>query len=109
MLKRQNDLWKGFLPDNWSYHFHGSDCKFENGSTNQILEVRINQGKNYGILNASTLLWFIETTNEYKVVYQRIKGNDILTECLILLEQENFIIDIGEFGYKSFILNKKRF
>ncbi|SDI62359.1 DUF6896 domain-containing protein [Winogradskyella thalassocola] len=105
LITCQNDLWKGSLPDNWIYQFHGSHCRFENKINNQILDIKINGGINYGIFNSSTLLWFIETTKEWKDVYKKIKVNEILTECLTTLEQENYIIDIGEFGYKSLIIN----
>ncbi len=49
LITRQNNLWKGALPNNWNYQFHGSHCKFENEVTNQILDVTINRGNNYGI------------------------------------------------------------
>ncbi|SFJ59753.1 DUF6896 domain-containing protein [Olleya namhaensis] len=108
LITRQNDLWKGSLPDNWIYQFHGSHCRFENKINNQILDITINGGINYGIFNESTLLWFIETTKELNDIYEKIKASEVLSECLNTLEQENYIIDIGDFGYKSLILNNER-
>ncbi len=96
------------MPHNWNYQFHGSHCRFENKINNQILDITINSGINYGIFDVSTLLWFIETTKELNDVYEKIKTSEILTNYLNFLEQENYIIDIGEFGYKSLILNKER-
>ncbi|MDO5972646.1 DUF6896 domain-containing protein [Flavivirga jejuensis] len=108
LITRQNNLWKGSLPNNWNYHFHGSHCKFENEFTNQILDVTINRGKNYGIFVDSSLYWFIEITNDLNHIYEKIKTREILTDCLNILEKEKYIVDIGEFGYKSLILNKER-
>lgn len=108
LITRQNNLWKGDLPYNWSYQFHGSHCKFENDINNQILDVTINNGKNYGAFVDSTLFWFIETNKELNYVYNKIKTNETLTQYLNSLEQKNYIIDIGEFRYKLLILNKKQ-
>ena len=55
LITRQNDLWKGSLPDNWIYQFHGSHCRFENKINNQILDIKINGGINYGLFNSSPL------------------------------------------------------
>jgi hypothetical protein len=108
LITRQNNLWKGTLPNNWNYHFHGSHCKFVNEITNQILDVTINRGKNYGIFVDSSLYWFIEISSNLNYVYEKIKTPEILTDYLNILEKEKYIIDIGEFGYKSLILNKER-
>jgi len=107
LITRQNNLWKGCLPNNWTYHFHGSHCKFENTITKQILDVTINRGKNYGLFVDSSLFWFIEITKELNYLYEKIETREVLTNCINILEKEQYIFDIGEFGYKSFILNKK--
>jgi len=106
LITRQNDLWKGHFFDNWIYQFHGSHFRFDNKSTNQILDLTINNGTDYGIFNVSTLLWFMETTKELNNIYEEVKANENLNEYLSSLDEKNYIVDIGEFGYKQRILNK---
>ena len=107
LITRQNNLWKGSLSDNWIYQFHGSHCRFENKMNHQILDVTINNGMDYGIFDASTLLWFTETSKDLNAIYEEIKENGVLTKNLNSLELKKHIIDIGELGFKMLILNKE--
>ena len=74
LISRQNNLWKGSLPNNWNYQFHGSHCKFENEITNQILDVTINRGSNYGIFQDSTLYCLLKLLKNYIMFMKKSKS-----------------------------------
>lgn len=106
LITRKNNLWKGSLSDNWIYQFHGSHCRFENKINNQVLDVKINKGIDYGIFTESTLLKFIETSKGLNSSYENIKESKVFNINLNSLERKKCIIEVEEFGLKSLKLNK---
>lgn len=68
LLIRNNNLWKGDLPDHWTYRFHGSSCNFLNSKTNQTLDVKITPVGFYGAIDYFYLYQFVRTTPELKYV-----------------------------------------
>ncbi|MNV42985.1 hypothetical protein D3C71_1346880 [compost metagenome] len=68
LLIRKNNLWKGDLPDDWIYHFHGSSCNFLNSRTNQTLDVKITPVGFYGAIDYFYLYQFVRTTPELAYV-----------------------------------------
>ena len=106
LLSRQNDLWKGNLKNNWTYKFHGDSCEFVNIVTDQFLDIKINRNGNYGVIDYYSLFRFIETTESLNLL-ENIRPKEILYEILDELAMENVIIDIGEFPFRTKVLNYK--
>ena|SRR6218665_3362512 len=105
LLSRRNNLWKGELPDNWTYQFHGSSCKFENIVTKQHLDISIIHGTNYKAINNFFLQKYIETTEELKYIPDIINSPEIFHKALAQLEKDNVIINIGEYPFNFRTLN----
>jgi hypothetical protein len=104
---RKNNLWKGQLRNNWSYYFHGDACKFENGITGQLVDVKINRDGNYGTISDFYLFTYIETTGELQYVFERINSENLVTKILTELKESDIIIDIGRFPMETWVLNYK--
>lgn len=68
LLSRKNNLWKGDLPDDWTYRFHGGACNFLNSKTNQTLDVKIAPVGFYGAIDYFYLYQFVRTTPELDYV-----------------------------------------
>jgi hypothetical protein len=57
------------LPSNrldreWSYDFHGLECRFENRKTGQVVEVRLEFGTEFGVLDPYFFALFLKSTPE---------------------------------------------
>ena len=102
LLSSKNNLWKGHLPDNWTYQFHGGSCRFENTETGQFLDTRINCGANYGTIDEYFLEKYIETSQDLKYIIKMIQTKEKLHNTLLSLEKKSIIVQIGEepFSFK---------
>lgn len=91
LLVRKNDLWKGDLPDNWTYRFHGSSCNFLNSKTNQTLDVNITPVGFYGAIDYFYLYQFVRTTSELEYVVEACPEEKIFYRTIDELIQKQII------------------
>ncbi len=62
----RDDQYHGNLDGNWSYSFHGYECRFHNSSTKQMLDVKLGYPDEWGVLDSYYFHKFLETTPEYE-------------------------------------------
>lgn len=57
---------KGVLDENWTYFFHGSECRFENIQTGQIVEIIYVNKPEFGYLDGYFFYNYMLTTQQFK-------------------------------------------
>jgi hypothetical protein len=95
-LKLKNQMQSGFLDDQWTYFFHGNECRFKH-KNGQITEVILNFEDEYGALDPFFLGKYIKTNPKYPNINTKIKDEfedglkimEVLQELNLLLNIEN--------------------
>jgi hypothetical protein len=64
----RKESWSGTLGGGWEYSFHGMECRFENARTGQVLEVCLNFGDEFGVLDPFFFHEFLRTTPGYEAL-----------------------------------------
>ncbi|MGE7778139.1 DUF6896 domain-containing protein [Chitinophaga sp. NPDC101104] len=87
--------------DEWTFHLHGSECRFENIITGQILEVIIITFPEFGYLGDYFFHLFMSTTEIYKPLNDYL-GNNLtnVSKALDLLVLEGMLMEM-EMPYGS--------
>lgn len=95
---------KGKVDKSWTYWFHGAECRFENQTTGQAVEVIITNGTEWGALDSYFFLKYINTTPRFKEL-ATFFSNDLssLTKALNLLEDLGLLYRIDEFSQRGII------
>jgi hypothetical protein len=62
---RDRNKYKGKL-NGWSYYFHGFHCNFTNDTTEQIIEVPLTYGREFGELDPYFFSGYIKSTPKYQ-------------------------------------------
>ncbi|GLB49382.1 DUF6896 domain-containing protein [Neptunitalea lumnitzerae] len=106
-LKRHRSVnQRGQLNNEWSYYFHGISCTFTNKKTQQLLDVKIFNGLEFGVLDTYYLMKFIETTKKCKELSLILNSNTYNMQKVIeVLKEQNYIVNISE-GEHGVILNR---
>jgi hypothetical protein len=64
-MKIRNHGQHGFLDENWSYFFHGNECRFKNIETGHTIEVMLKFEDQYGAIDPYFLGKYIKTNPKY--------------------------------------------
>ncbi|MBI1184058.1 hypothetical protein GC194_07295 [bacterium] len=104
------DKRKSGVFDDWNYFLHGFHCRFNNCSTGQLIEVSLNFGKEFGVLDPLFFMQFLKTTPQlnplpFNLCHDYYDGVQILERLFELggLEKIRSVVD-GDFG----LVSKKR-
>lgn len=57
---------KGLFREDWTYFFHGSECRFDNLITGQIVELIYIRMPEFGFLDGYFLFNYMQTTERFK-------------------------------------------
>lgn len=57
---------RGKLNKDWDYYFHGSECRFENNKTGQVVEIIIITRPEFGYLDTYFFYNYMATTEKFK-------------------------------------------
>ncbi len=62
---------KGYFKNGWPYYFHGAECKFENISTGQTIEMIYITRPEFGYLDGYFLYNYMLTTDRFRSLGER--------------------------------------
>jgi len=57
---------KGLFRDDWTYYFHGAECRFDNLKTGQIVELIYITQPEFGFLDGYFFFNYLATTDRFK-------------------------------------------
>jgi hypothetical protein len=57
---------KGLFRNEWSYYFHGAECRFENIVNGQVIEIIYITKPEFGYLDSYFFYSYMQSTNKYK-------------------------------------------
>jgi hypothetical protein len=63
------------LDREWTYGFHGLECRFENRATGQVVEVRLGFGSEFGVLDPYFFARFLKSTPELSHLARLIRDD----------------------------------
>jgi hypothetical protein len=66
LLARSYEVEQPGLLDGWSYYFHGNECSFTGRRTGQVVDVQLEFGDEFGVLDPYFLSRFIRTTPAHR-------------------------------------------
>jgi len=84
----------GMLDNNWDYFFHGSECRFQNKTTGQIVDITLRRVSNrYARVNPYFFGEYVHTTDQEEAIASFIKHkfHDSL-RILEILEENNHLV-----------------
>lgn len=80
---------RGQLNEEWTYHLHGAECRFESKATGQIVEIIVITKPEFGYLDCYFFYNYMATTDRFKEL-AAFFDNDYLNICkaidLLVLE-----------------------
>jgi hypothetical protein len=82
---------KGSLGSEWAYYFHGAECRFDNLSNGQIVELIYITKPEFGFLDGYFLYNYMLTTGKFKVLANWFKDHDNVHTAIELLADEGFL------------------
>jgi len=71
----ENPHGSGELMGNWLYEFHGMELRFTNIITNQVVEIFLNYGGEFGVLDPLFFINYIKSTDKYKPLPVKLLHN----------------------------------
>lgn len=98
-----DELWKlrkicsrGNVNEEWSYCFHGAECRFENHNSGQIVEVIITNKTEFGALDSYFFLEYMRSKPKFKELAEFfLDDTGSVTKALNLLEDNGKLIRIS--------------
>lgn len=96
--------------EDWSYEFHGVECRFKNQETKQVLEVKLEYPGIYDVIDPYFFSVFLETSQHWVELNRgfRDKYHHML-EVLETLEQQGTLCRVTSFfENEGFVLSKKQ-
>lgn len=63
-----DDQYDGESGENWHYAFHGYECRFQNQTTQQVLDVKLGYPGEWGVLDPYFFYEFIKTSLEFQEI-----------------------------------------
>ncbi|WP_299137029.1 hypothetical protein [uncultured Tenacibaculum sp.] len=97
---------RGKINDDWNYHFHGMECSFKNEKTNQFLDVKINNGLEFGVIDNYYLLQFINTSSHLSSIKIILDNQSVnMYKVIEVLRNEGYLI---EYRDESLIRNRSK-
>ena len=89
--------WRGRLDSHWKYGFHGYQCGFRNGTTDQVVEVELGFRGEFGVLDPFFFFRFVTTTPDLEGVGALFKDSyhDPL-RALVVLERQGHLTRITD-------------
>ena len=96
--------------ENWNYYMHGLHFCFKNVETNQIIEVSIAHGEEYGVLDPYFFSQYIKSTSEYYPlpveIYDNYQDGDKIIDKMIKLGKFELIQSYTESEFFPVIANR---
>ncbi len=95
---------KGFFREEWTYYFHGAECRFDNLRTKQVVELIYITKPEFGFLDGYFFYNYMTTTSKFKnlanwfgdygnvwTAIELLANKGILTRNLLVNIQRNII------------------
>ena len=87
-----DDQYDGELGDSWHYVFHGHECRFQNQTTKQVLDVKLGYPDEWGVLDPYFFYEFVKTSPEFEEIavlledgfHDTARALDVLEEAGLL-------------------------
>lgn len=108
-LKRnRSEKQRGEVNATWNYRFHGDSCEFKNKNTEQILDVKIGRGLEFGFIDNFFLYRFIETTESLKKQSSLLAGKESnLQKVINVFKREGLLSALPSSRFGELALNKE--
>lgn len=83
---------KGLLRKEWTYFFHGAECRFDNLNTGQIVELIYITKPEFGFLDGFFFFNYMETTDRFKNLASWFKDYLNVRASMDVLADEGFLV-----------------
>ncbi|MBI1248243.1 hypothetical protein GC197_10455 [bacterium] len=95
-LVYQQQVDVGKLSEEWKFRFHGLECEFENTKTNQVLDVEVGFGNEFGVLDPYFFEKFLRSTARFDSL-SKLFPNSFFDCCraLEVLEETGYLVRIS--------------
>lgn len=81
----------GNMDDDWSFYFHGCNCVFENRFSHQVVDVLLDFGDEFGVLDPFTFPRFIQTTPRFSHLSPILSDSGSTARALNLMEHHQLL------------------
>jgi hypothetical protein len=95
---------KGVFRNEWTYYFHGSECKFDNIITGQIVEIIIIAKPEFGFLDGYFFYNYMATTERFKKLANWFENHTNVWDAIRILADENILTTIPSVEMKRNII-----
>jgi hypothetical protein len=88
---------RGELNEEWSYHLHGSECRFESKETGQVVEIIIITRPEFGYLDGYFFYNYMATTERFKPLAAYFDNNhQYIYKAIDLLVYESVLTRVPD-------------
>jgi hypothetical protein len=82
---------KGLFRNEWTYYFHGSECRFDNIITGQIVEMIIITKPEFGFLDGYFFYNYMASTEKFKELASWFENHTNVWEAVRILADEKIL------------------
>jgi hypothetical protein len=82
---------KGIFRKEWTYYFHGAECRFENINTGQIVEMIIITKPEFGFLDGYFFYNYMASTEKFKELASWFENHTNVWEAVRILADEKIL------------------
>ena len=86
---------KGVFRGDWTYYFHGAECRFDNLRSGQVVEVIITTRPEFGFLDGYFFYNYMLTTDKFKSLATWFTGYVNVWKALDILEEEGILTKVA--------------
>ena len=82
---------KVIFRNEWSFFFHGGNCRFDNLNTGQILDIKFTNSPEFGHIDPYFFFLYMTTTDKFKGL-EKVVTEDNIMEAVNMLLAEGLLI-----------------
>jgi hypothetical protein len=95
---------KGLFRNEWTYYFHGSECRFDNINTGQIVEIIIIAKPEFGFLDGYFFYNYMASTERFKKLATWFENHTNVWDAIRILADEAVLTTIPYIGISRNII-----
>lgn len=93
------------MNEEWSYHLHGAECRFESSKTGQVVEIIIITRPEFGYLDCYFFYNYMATTERFKPLAAYFDNNYLhICKALDLLVLKGVLTRVNELSIQRNII-----